>query len=59
MVNKNSWFFHDSESENCAEHCGDIWTEPVCAGNRVDLRLVDGDGIGGLTAVGMVNTARG
>ena len=29
-------------------------TEPVCVGDRVVLRVVDGDGVGGLTAVEMV-----
>ena len=28
--------------------------EPVCAGDRVVLRVADGDGVGGLTAVKMV-----
>ena len=31
--------------------------ESVCAGNRLVLRVVDGDGGGGLTAVEMVKYA--
>ena len=51
---------HDSESENCAEHCGDIRAEPVCAGDWVVLRGADADGGGGLTAVEMIKyTAKG
>ena len=49
---------HDPESENRAEHCGDIRTESVCAGDRLVLRVVDGgDGLGGLTAAEMVKYA--
>ena len=34
--------------------------EPVCVGDRLILRVVDGDGLGGLTVVEMVKcTARG
>ena len=51
---------HDAESENCAEHRGDIRAELVCVGDWVVLRVADGDGGGGLTAVKMVKyTARG
>ena len=46
--------YYDAESENCAEHRGDIRTEFVCAGDRLVLRVVDGDGGGGLTAAEMV-----
>ena len=63
---------HDAESENCAEHCGDIryppsgasceagamrGAEPVCAGDRLVLRVVGADGGGGLTAAEMVKYA--
>ena len=51
---------HDAESENCAEHRGDIRSKPVCAGDWVVLRVVGADGVGGLMAVKMVKyTAKG
>ena len=51
---------HDAESESLPEHCGDMRTGPVRARDRVVLRVVDGDGGGGLTAVEMVKyTAKG
>ena len=48
---------HDAESENCAEYRGYIRPVGVCAGGWVVLRAVDGDGVGGLTAVKMVKYA--
>ena len=67
--------WYDAESENCAEHRGDIryppsgasceagamrGAEPVCAGDWVVLRVVCGDGVGGSMAVEMVKyTAKG
>lgn len=47
----------DPESENCAEHRGDIRSEHVCAGDRAVLREVGADAGGGLTARKMVKYA--
>ena len=48
---------HDAESESLPGHCGDMRTGPVRARDRVVLRVVDGDGGGGLTAAEMVKYA--
>ena len=50
----------DSESENLPEHHCHIWVGPVCAGDRVVLRVVGTDVDGGLMAEKMVKyTAKG
>ena len=49
-----------AELENCIEHRGSMRPVAVCAGDRVVLRVVDVDGLGGLTAVEMIKyTAKG
>lgn len=48
---------NDFERAYIPEHCGCLRVVAVCDGDRVALRVVDGDGVGGLTAVEMVKYA--